>query len=143
MKPCHLGNATLFDDETHADEARALCKRSCARLIECRYWALHNDVAGMCGGLTEQEREQWRRDNNVTLPTFETVEQTDRRLRDQVILQLLRGGSTAQQAGEQVGTNRKAVERVKKQYGFNPEDWPQAWRHYGLIHANLESREAS
>lgn len=69
MKPCHPGNALLFDDETRVDEARAICKRACAELIECRFWALRNDVAGVCGGFTEAERVSWRETFGVTLPT--------------------------------------------------------------------------
>lgn len=68
MKPCHLGNAALFDDEARTDEARALCKRGCTQLIECRYFALHNDVAGVCGGMTDEERSSWRETFGVSLP---------------------------------------------------------------------------
>jgi hypothetical protein len=68
MKPCNLSNAVLFDDPERVDEARAICKRGCLQLIECRYQALHTDVAGVCGGLTEQERAMWRETFGVSLP---------------------------------------------------------------------------
>jgi hypothetical protein len=68
MKPCNLSNALLFDDPERVDEARAICKRECDQLIECRYQALHTDVAGVCGGMTEQERAMWRETFGVSLP---------------------------------------------------------------------------
>jgi hypothetical protein len=61
MTPCQ-GHALLFDDPAAIDTARGICKRQCAQLIECRAWALRTEVAGVCGGLTEQERALWRRD---------------------------------------------------------------------------------
>lgn len=133
MTPCR-GRALLFDDPVRVEEARQLCKRLCPRLIECRAWALRTDVAGMCGGLTDEEREAWRHDNQIVLVPFETVEQTDRRLRDLAILQHLEGGASATETAAESGICRRGVERVKQAHGWRPEDHRQAWRKTGLPH---------
>jgi hypothetical protein len=70
MNACQ-GRSDLFDDPDRTNEARAVCKRECPRLIECRAWALHTDVAGVCGGMTEQERAQWRRSNHGGFDSWE------------------------------------------------------------------------
>lgn len=52
--------------------AKAVC-RSCPVLVECRAWALHHEVAGVCGGFTEGERERWRRDVGVEVEPTTTL----------------------------------------------------------------------
>lgn len=136
MTPCQ-GRSHLFDDPTRVDEARAVCKRECARLIECRFFALHNDVAGVCGGLTETERALWRAAFGIALPVVETVEEADRRLRDLVVLNHLKGGASAAEVGHQVGLTPRSIDRVKRAHGFIPEEYPAAWRCNGLLAANL------
>lgn len=52
--------------------AKTVCN-ACPVLIECRWWALHNEVAGICGGFTERERESWRRDFGIVAAPTETL----------------------------------------------------------------------
>lgn len=142
MTACQ-GRSTLFDDPTRTDEARAICKRECSALIECRAWALRSDVAGVCGGLTEQERGMWREAFGVQLPTAETAEDAERQYRNGIILNYLKGGWSAAETGRQLGMNQRSVERVKRAHGFVPEQYPAAWRSNGLLAANLTPNRVS
>lgn len=41
----------------------------CPTLLACRWWSLHHDVAGACGGMTEAARHEWRAVWSRPLPT--------------------------------------------------------------------------
>lgn len=52
--------------------AKAVC-RACPVIVECRAWALHHEVAGVCGGFTERERDRWRHDVGVEVEPVTTL----------------------------------------------------------------------
>lgn len=68
--------ADLMQDPDQADVARYVCF-PCPRLYACRSWALRTDVAGVCGGLTEAERDAWRHYARVTLPPASSLMPAD------------------------------------------------------------------
>lgn len=133
MTPCQ-GHALLFDDPAAIDAARGICKRQCAQLIECRAWALRTEVAGVCGGLTEQERALWREAFNVKPAQSESVEKTESRLRAATILQLLHGESL-RDVGVRLGLNVQTVARIRDQV-LSTGTYPQANRKATRVRSN-------
>jgi hypothetical protein len=107
--PCS-GRWQLFEDPTRTDEARAFCKRNCQRLIECRAWALRTEVAGMCGGFTEHERELWRHDQGISLEVREPTPDESRVL----VAELTRLGFSATEIGAQLRMAPRTVTRHRQ-----------------------------
>jgi hypothetical protein len=65
------GRPDLMDvdgDRPAEQTALALCAR-CPVLAECTNFAVHHDVAGVCGGLTRAERVAWQRDRGIAVAT--------------------------------------------------------------------------
>lgn len=63
------GRPDLMDidgDRPAEQRALALCA-SCPVLAECTNFAVHHDVAGVCGGLTRAERVAWQRDRGIAV----------------------------------------------------------------------------
>jgi WhiB family redox-sensing transcriptional regulator len=67
-----LGQWDLFDPTdnrpgestprpVHREESALRLCQGCLVLDQCREWALHAPVAGVAGGMSEQERDDWRR----------------------------------------------------------------------------------
>jgi len=48
------------------DYLRKTCA-SCPRLVECRTYAIKHELYGFWGGMTEQERSEYRKKNKVRL----------------------------------------------------------------------------
>lgn len=74
-------------------EARAVCI-GCPVLVQCRQWALRHDVAGMCGGLTEAEREAWRARHHLSAEVVDLIDVTPARQLTATILAGLPGPTT-------------------------------------------------
>jgi hypothetical protein len=61
--------------EPALQEARATCA-ACPLLVPCRRYALKTTVAGVAGGLTETERDQWRKRQRVQAESVSIVDVT-------------------------------------------------------------------
>lgn len=84
--------------------AISIC-HSCRDLFACRWWAYNTDVAGVAGGVTQIQREQWRAswDVTATAPPIEAF------LPDHVVVQENVGaGRTHNQAVTDIVTRRTA-----------------------------------
>jgi hypothetical protein len=55
------GESSLRSGSRHREEAALQLCQGCQVLDECREWAKHAPVAGVAGGMNEQDREDWRR----------------------------------------------------------------------------------
>lgn len=122
------GRPELFDEPKAGDtvaewNAKRLCY-SCPLLYACREWAVRTDVAGICGGLTEAEREQWRRQRRISLRNPETFAPVDvlgrearsgRHVDPDLIAQVqhLLERMTAQEVAVRIGVTPRTVERYR------------------------------
>ena len=120
------GQATVFGDESRADEAAAMCGR-CPVLRQCRAWALRNAVDGVAGGMTADERTAWRNENGVAEPTLtaedfvpaELVSAETRwgRGRSDAILRAVEqwtaNGESGRQIATRLGVTRRTVSRLR------------------------------
>lgn len=120
------GKASVFDDTARRREALAICA-TCPVLRECSVWALHNAVDGVAGGLTPDERTQWRSANGIAEPVVyaddflapeDVARDTGTRLnRSEAILTAVARwtdeGETARQIGERLGVTRRSVVRYR------------------------------
>lgn len=62
-----------FDGTADPATAVALCS-SCSFIQPCRSFALEHDTSGVWGGMTEEDRRQWRRSRRMREPHTITVD---------------------------------------------------------------------
>jgi hypothetical protein len=105
---------------------------SCRELFACRWWAYNTDVAGVAGGVTEAQREQWRAVWNVTPATPPVAAFLDDRTAAaelvgpgipasqhvlDVVASRTRAGQSAEQIAEALGITTRTVGRYRERYG--------------------------
>lgn len=125
-RACCAGQAAVFDNESRADEAAAMCGR-CPVLRQCRSWALRNAVDGVAGGMTAEERTAWRNENGMTEPTVTAEDfvpaevvsvgikwgrgRSDAILR--AVEQWTANGESGRQIATRLGVTRRTVSRLR------------------------------
>lgn len=127
MSACATVDPAVFE----ADDpwpAIALC-HLCPRLFACRWWAYNTDVSGVAGGVTEQQREQWRTAWGRTAATPPVLAFLDDRtvVREEVgpgrgrtsplVTELVARrtvrGDSAQEIADAIGTTQRTVVRYR------------------------------
>lgn len=120
------GQSAVFADNERAAEAIEVCQR-CPVLRQCRSWALHNAVDGVAGGMTNDERETWRKANGVGEPTLRADDfvpaeivsagtkwgrgRSDGILR--AVEQWTANGESGRQIATRLGVTRRTVSRLR------------------------------
>ncbi|MGZ4597432.1 MAG: WhiB family transcriptional regulator, partial [Actinomycetes bacterium] len=131
------GRSDLFDEPTPGDttaewSAKRLCY-SCPQLYACREWAVRTDVAGICGGLTEAERVQWRAQRGIVLGSPDRFVATDvlgrearsgRHVDPELVAQVqhLLQRMTAQEVATRIGVTPRTVERYRARRRATDQD---------------------
>lgn len=127
VKACATADPALFD-APDPGPAISLCNR-CPVLFACRWWAYNTEVSGVVGGVTEQQREQWRAAWNRKAATPSVVGFLDARTivreevrpgrggSSQIVTDLVAArtarGESAQDIADAIGTTQRTVVRYR------------------------------
>lgn len=110
--PCGQTDPELFFPErgTNPRDAIAICM-TCDVRRQCLEWALRNGETGVWGGTTDRERRRMLR----AAPGQPVLLDAGRIIRDHRIRRLSAEGLSAAEVAQQVGCNKRTVERVRGQ----------------------------
>lgn len=95
-----------------AEPAKTVCRR-CPAVRDCLRYALGNDVQGVWGGTTYEEREQLREQYGITAEPITTVRLLSEVDRLHQVAELDRGGHSAAEVAAQLNTTPRTVQRMR------------------------------
>jgi WhiB family redox-sensing transcriptional regulator len=112
-EPCRTGDPDRFFPEhgswrLSSRRAKAECK-SCPLLNSCFDYALHNDVEGIWGGTSYEDRKRMRRKYKIVA---ERILPTEAELMQIEMRQARLGGLTVGQVADQFGVSKRHAQRV-------------------------------
>lgn len=116
---------------THVvDQARGVCW-GCPVLVECRQYALRNDVWGVAAGMTRAERQAWARKHGANVTALDLVDVTPASQLSATVLDSIPTTDT--------GLDPRLIEVVLRMTrdGVPAEDIVTALSHTGLTHPTV------